>query len=536
MQKIILYTIVIVFSLLSKAVAQESEIIQKQTVWMEGGSKLESYEMGLSKKVTSKEDEVFTIRSTDKKIHGFATLVKSGKPDLYLGKTIKMSGYVKSEKVKSWAGLWMRIDYYENKILAFDNMYNRAIKGTNDWTKYEVVLFVPQDATDFSYGVMLEGEGQIWFKDIQLEIVDDSIPETGTIKGRNSKNISFEDKAKAIANNIEMITTEEKNALKKEIEAIDLQVKEGKISAEKGQELKTKIAQERANNIETKVAIEEAKLAQLVQDKVDGKISDSDDKPKKGGTMIVLGSNSKDSIGVNKTEINFGSMKVYQGEKDKIERKSKRTSSQFVFAFGLNNVVTDGENLKDSDYRVWGSHFYEWGISYNSRIFKNNNLLHAKYGLSLMYNNLRPTDNRYFVKNGNQTDLVTSSVNLDESRFRNVYLTAPLHLEFDFTPKKLSKDGTKTYFRTHESVRLGIGGYAGVRIKSKQILKYEADDIKVKEKQKGDFNVSDFNYGLSAYLGYGQTSLYVKYDLNPMFKNNNIDQNNVSLGIRFDFN
>ena len=73
-------------------------------------------------------------------------------------------------------------------------------------------------------------------------------------------------------------------------------------------------------------------------------------------------------------------------------------------------------------------------------------------------------------------------------------------------------------------------------IKSKQILKYEADDIKVKEKQKGDFNVSDFTYGLSAYLGYGQTSLYVKYDLNPMFKNNNIDQNNVSLGIRFDFN
>ena len=347
---------------------------------------------------------------------------------------------------------------------------------------------------------------------------------------------SFEQQAKEIATNIEIITFEEKNALKKEVEAIDFQVKEGKITSERAQELKTKIAQERANNIETKVAIEEAKLAQLVKDKVDGKISDSYEKPIKGGTMIVLGSNSKDSIGVNKTEINFGSMKVYQGEQDKIERKSKRTSSQFVFAFGLNNVVTDGENLEDSDYRVWGSHFYEWGITYNSRILKNNNLLHAKYGLTLMYNNLRPTDNRYFVKNGNQTDLVTSSVNLDESRFRNVYLTAPLHLEFDFTPKKLSKDGTKTYFRTHESIRFGIGGYAGVRIKSKQILKYEADDIKVKEKQKGDFNVSDFTYGLSAYLGYGQTSLYVKYDLNPMFKNNNIDQNNVSLGLRFDFN
>ncbi len=347
---------------------------------------------------------------------------------------------------------------------------------------------------------------------------------------------TFEQQAKEIASNIETITTEEKNALKKEIEAIDLQVKEGKISAEKGQELKLKIAEERAKNIETKVAIEEARLAQLVQDKVDGKIKVSNDKPKRGGTMIVLGSSSKDSIGENRTEINLGSMKIYNGEKDKAERKSKRTTSQFVFAFGLNNVVTKGENLKDSDFKVWGSHFYEWGITYNSRIFKNHNLLHAKYGLSLMYNNLRPTDNRYFVVNGNQTDLVQSTVKLDESRFRNVYLTAPIHLEFDFTPKKLSKDGTKSYFRTHESVRIGIGGYTGVRVKSKQILKYEVDDHKIKEKQKGDFNVSDFNYGLSAYVGYGQTSLYVKYDINPIFKNNNIDQNNVSLGIRFDFN
>lgn len=347
---------------------------------------------------------------------------------------------------------------------------------------------------------------------------------------------SFEQQAKEIASNIEMITNEEKNALKKEVEAIDLQIKEGKITAEKGQELKLKIAEERAKNIETKVAIEEEKLAQLVKDKVDGKLAEGKETPKRGGTTIILGGNSKDSIGKNKTEINLGSMKIYTGEQDKIERKSKRTTSQFVFAFGLNNVVTEGENLEDSDYRVWGSHFYEWGITYNSRIFKNNNLLHAKYGLSLMYNNLRPTDNRYFVRNGNQTDLVESTIKLDESRFRNVYLVAPLHLEFDFTPKKLSKDGTKTYFRTHESVRLGIGGYGGVRIKSKQILKYEIDDVKIKEKQKGDFNVSDFTYGLSAYLGYGQTSLYVKYDLNPMFKNNNIDQNNVSLGIRFDFN
>ncbi len=48
--------------------------------------------------------------------------------------------------------------------------------------------------------------------------------------------------------------------------------------------------------------------------------------------------------------------------------------------------------------------------------------------------------------------------------------------------------------------------------------------------------MNDFIYGVSTYIGYKETSLYLKYDLNPMFKNNAIKQNNISLGVRFDFN
>lgn len=351
---------------------------------------------------------------------------------------------------------------------------------------------------------------------------------------------TFEKQVKEIASNIELITNKEKSNLKVEVEAIDLQVKEGKITAEKGKELKQKIAEEFAKNIENKVAMEEAKLAQLVQDKVDGKFTVSEEKLKKEGTTIIIGSNRNDSIGKNRTEINLTTMKVYKGEQDKIERKSKRTTSQFVFAFGLNNAIPENGNLENSDFRVWGSHFYEWGLTYNTRLFKNHNLVHAKYGLSVMYNNLRPTDNRYFQKNGDQTLLATSSFDLQESRLRNVYLAVPFHLEFDLSPKKTSKDGTTSYFRTHESIRLGIGGYGGVRIKSKQLLHIEVDGDTEKTKQKGDFNVSDFNYGLSTYIGYRATSLYVKYDMNPLFKKNSdinhVPLNNVSFGIRWDFN
>lgn len=327
---------------------------------------------------------------------------------------------------------------------------------------------------------------------------------------------SFEKRVKQIAEKIETATNQEKDALKKEVEAVNAQLQAGTITAAQAEEQKKMLAEKRANNIEKRVTEYQTELNQLVQMKVDGKIIDTDSTEAKAGFTFVWPGE-------------------YRSKSDSIKRfkPEARTTSQFVFAAGVNNLVTDGA-VANSDFRYWGSHFYEWGISYNTRIAKNHNLLHFKYGLSLMYNNLRPTDNRLFVPNGNTTDLQVNPVNMRDSRFRNVNLVVPMHLEFDFSGKKI-KNG-KTYFRTHESVRFGIGGYAGVNVKSKQIINYDLDGYKSREVTKGNFNTNDFIYGLSTYIGYGETSLYLKYDLNPLFKNNAVDQNNISLGIRFDFN
>ena len=51
---------------------------------------------------------------------------------------------------------------------------------------------------------------------------------------------SFAEQAKAIAENIQIITQEQKAQLKVEIDAIDKKVKEGKITVEDAKELKEK--------------------------------------------------------------------------------------------------------------------------------------------------------------------------------------------------------------------------------------------------------------------------------------------------------
>ena len=329
------------------------------------------------------------------------------------------------------------------------------------------------------------------------------------IFGTASAQETFEDKAKVIAEKIETITKEEKDALKTEIEAVNLQLENGSLSAAQADEKKQQLAEARANNIEVRVAPAKRELEDLIQQKVDGKIAEKD---------------KNEIVGITITHRNNG-----EGDSE------KRTTSQGVIAFGFNNLVTNGA-VANSDFYYLRSTFFEWGFTFNTRLLHDSNLLHAKYGLSFMYNHLTATENRYFVDNGQTTDLEVHPLGLraKDTHFKNVYLTLPVHLEFDFSKTKV-EDGKKV-FRSHNGFRVGLGGYVGYNTNSKQFLSYKIDGYRYNTRQKGSWNVEDFNYGLSAYVGYKEVSLYVKYDLSPMFKNNTIDQHNASAGIRFDFN
>lgn len=333
------------------------------------------------------------------------------------------------------------------------------------------------------------------------------------VVGKTVAQETFSDKAKAIGDKIEKITKEEKEALKVEVEQVNKQLENGTLTKEQAEKKKKELAEARAVSIENKVNAAKDELNALVQEKVDGKLRESSDSSK---NMFRINWNSKN---------------------DSLQVKSEsRTTTQGVFAAGWNNVVTDGA-VANSDFSYGRSSFFEWGITWNYRLTKQSNLLHFKYGFSWMYNHLHATDNRYFVDNGDETVLATFPTHLrrKDTYFKNVYVTIPLHLEFDFTKNKTDNEGNKI-FRSHKGFRMGFGGFVGYNTNSKQFLSYEVNDYRINERQKGDWNVNDWTYGVSAYVGYRQTSLYLKYDINPIFENNTIDQNNISLGVRFDWN
>ena len=148
--------------------------------WIKAGDSPNKYDMYVDAGNAQDGKKCATIKSNVGNIDGFGTLMQDCKPDKFLGKRIRMTGWIKSKDVKGWAGLWLRVDQKNStEPLSFDNMEDRAVKGTTDWIKYEIVLDVPTNASNIAFGALEAGTGQIWFDNLSFEVVSDLVKTTG---------------------------------------------------------------------------------------------------------------------------------------------------------------------------------------------------------------------------------------------------------------------------------------------------------------------------------------------------------------------
>lgn len=316
------------------------------------------------------------------------------------------------------------------------------------------------------------------------------------------------------------IETEERDFLKDEIEAINERLDAGKITTAEAEDLKKEAAKKRAANIENRLAIVDNKIALIERNSADYDLGDGD----KFVFRIGAGGGDEDA------KKSF----IYLGEEsnDKPRKYDRRTTSNLVFAIGFNNTLIDGESVDDSPYKLLGSRFTELGVAWRTRIFDDTNFWRLKYGFSFQWNELDIKDNNFIVNTDGVIAFQEFPLNLNRAKFRTTNLVFPMHIEFG-PSKKIEKEN---YFRysTFRKLKVGLGGYAGVNIGNMQKLKYKEDGYRVKNKQRGGFEVNEFVYGLSGYVAVGEVALYVKYDLNPLFKDQLVDQNNISVGVRFD--
>jgi hypothetical protein len=88
-------------------------------------------------------------------------------PMAFSGSVIELRGFLRTEDVSGFAGLWMREDE-DGAAVEFDNMQTRQLKGTTDWTEYSITLPVHPGAQQLYFGALVAGTGRAWVADVRL--------------------------------------------------------------------------------------------------------------------------------------------------------------------------------------------------------------------------------------------------------------------------------------------------------------------------------------------------------------------------------
>jgi hypothetical protein len=154
---------------------------------------------------TGSNSMVVTSQST---APAFGGVMQAVRADEFRGKRLRYTAGIKTEGVRNWTGLWLRVDRLDGKVLQFDNMEtsSRSLHGDHAWDDRSVVLDVPQDAAAIWFGVVLSGGGKVWIDNVRLDSVGPNVAVTGrkpdrdilvpglaNLKLEAPRNLDFED-------------------------------------------------------------------------------------------------------------------------------------------------------------------------------------------------------------------------------------------------------------------------------------------------------------------------------------------------------
>lgn len=153
--------------------------------WVKAGDHPQNYEMRLDKSVKHGGRASASIKFIAEKPEGFGTLMQNFAADVYRGKRLRMSAWMRTENADS-AQLWLRLDSAKGTV-GFDNMGNRKVTGTTVWKKVELTLDVPAETVGIAFGVLISGKGQVWVDDFTFEVVGKDTPTTNMLTPEQSK-------------------------------------------------------------------------------------------------------------------------------------------------------------------------------------------------------------------------------------------------------------------------------------------------------------------------------------------------------------
>lgn len=120
---------------------------------------------------------------------GYMAVAQTIAADEYRGLRVRVVARVRGEKIAGQGGVFMRVTGPDARVLAYDDMSTRPLRGDVAWRDAQVVLDVDREATSIAFGVRLaDGLGMLQADAFRFEIV---APDDETLSIRLQPQLPF---------------------------------------------------------------------------------------------------------------------------------------------------------------------------------------------------------------------------------------------------------------------------------------------------------------------------------------------------------
>lgn len=190
------------WNVLSARLAQVREITVKvPDGWILDGRGTDAYSGGLIPGVMHKGRPAISLKSRSDLPENmppdpYASVLQIVNAAPYHGKRLRIACAIRAFNVKGSATIWIRFDGTSGQSIGFNNLENDAdngaLKGTLDWVDREIVLDVPDAASQIVFGFYLAGEGEAHYSGFLFETVGKNRALTMDQLPRSPRNLGFE--------------------------------------------------------------------------------------------------------------------------------------------------------------------------------------------------------------------------------------------------------------------------------------------------------------------------------------------------------
>jgi hypothetical protein len=228
-----------------------------------------------------------------------------------------------------------------------------------------------------------------------------------------------------------------------------------------------------------------------------------------GDTVIYV----RERFDTDSIQVQWRKFNVQVGEggvlvtRDKDEQK-RLVTRVMLMDIGFAGFLSDGSlnmpaELEAFDLRSGRSRNVNLQL-FTQRVLFAKQHMNFSYGLMFEFNKYRLQNDVRFMEGSVPLTWEVLDKDLRKNKLKAAYLHIPIMFGVETNPDKLTK-----------SFRVRAGGYAGILTSSKQKL---VNTIGDREKNRDDFNLNKFRYGIRGEMGYGLVNFYVHYSFAPMFK------------------